>query len=70
MEKKRAEIKFTETEDGFRIEATGKNPKDMFSCCCIPVMASAKGARVVCCTPGEEDKSECCPPGEEKKWPD
>jgi len=56
VEKECGQVKFTETDDGFRIEVTGKKLKDMLSCCCIPFV---KGAQV--------KASECCPPTEEKK---
>lgn len=56
MEKECGQIKVTETDDGFRIEVTGKSMKEWFSCCCMP-MFKAAGA----------GKSECCPSGEEKK---
>jgi hypothetical protein len=56
MEKECGQIKCIETDDGFRIEVTGKSMKEWFSCCCMPALKSAK-----------EGKSECCPPKEEKK---
>ena len=55
MEKEHGQIKITETDDGFRIEVTGKNLKDAFSCC-MPMFAVGKVAR-----------SDCCPPEKEKK---
>lgn len=56
VEKERGKITFTETDEGFRIEVTGKDLKEWFSCCCLPMFKQAgKG------------KSECCPSGEEKK---
>jgi len=56
MEKECGQIKCTETDDGFRIEVTGKNLKEWFSCCCMPGLKSSK-----------ESKSECCPSEKEKK---
>lgn len=56
MEKECGQIKCTETDDGFRIEVTGKNLKDWFSCCCMPILKTSK-----------EDQSGCCPAEGEKK---
>lgn len=56
MEKERGQVKFIETDDGFRIEVTGKSLKDAFSCCCMPMFGT-----------GQMSKVECCPPGEDKK---
>ncbi|MGB2769012.1 MAG: hypothetical protein WBC88_04730 [Candidatus Zixiibacteriota bacterium] len=56
MEKEKGQIKFTETDEGFRIDVIGKDLKEWFSCCCMPMFKAAK-----------ESKPECCPPGEEKK---
>ncbi len=58
MEKEYGQIKFVETEDGFRVEVTGKSLKEAFSCCCLPMFGAGQ-ARTV--------KVECCPPEEEKK---
>jgi hypothetical protein len=51
LEKEMGEIKFVETEDGFRIEAKGKKLKEALSCCCIPLAGAAKAVRVECCPP-------------------
>ena len=51
-----AQMKFTQTEDGFRIDFTGKEARGMMDKC--------KEMMAKCC---EEGKSECCEPGEEKK---
>jgi hypothetical protein len=56
MEKEYGQIKFTETDDGFRVDVKGKMVKDMVSCCCWPFFG-VRGMKV----------SECCPPAEEKK---
>lgn len=56
MEKECCQIKITETDDGFRVDVSGKKLKDMASCCCIPIIGTGKMV-----------KSECCPPEEEKK---
>ncbi len=52
MEKECCNIKFTEIEEGIRIDITGKNFKEVISRCC--------------CTTDKSD-SDCCPPKEEKK---
>lgn len=51
MEKEMGEIKFVETEDGFRIEAKGKKLREALSCCCIPLVGTAKAVKVECCAP-------------------
>jgi hypothetical protein len=51
MEKEHCQIKCTETDEGFKIEVTGKSMKDAL--CCMPVLQ--------CC---QTSKSECCPPEE------
>jgi len=50
MEKEKASVRITETDEGIRIDITGKNLKDLGSCC----------AKVVseCCSDKEAD---CCP---------
>jgi hypothetical protein len=78
MEKEKGQIKFTETDEGFRIEATGKDLKDQ-----IKFTETDQGFRIevtgkdlkewfsCCCMPmfkgGKEGKSECCPSTDEKK---
>ena len=78
MEKEKGQIKFTETDQGFRIEATGKDLKDQ-----IKFTETDEGFRIevtgkvlkelfsCCWTPmfkaGKESKSECCPSTEERK---
>jgi hypothetical protein len=47
MEKECCQIKFTETDEGFRIDVTGKNLKDAF--CCMPVLQSCITAKAECC---------------------
>jgi hypothetical protein len=54
MDKELGEIRFIETEDGFRIEAKGKKLKEALSCCCIPLAGNARAVRVECCPPGEK----------------
>lgn len=36
VEKERGKITVIETDEGFRIEVTGKDLKECFSCCCMP----------------------------------
>lgn len=57
MVKELGEIKFTETDDGLRIDIKGKMLKEMCSCGCLPVMAAW----------GAGKTAECCPPEKEKK---
>jgi hypothetical protein len=51
MEKECCQVKFIETDNGFKIEVVGKTMKEMMSACCIPI---------ACCAP--KTSSECCPP--------
>jgi len=54
MEKECCQVKFIETDNGFKIEVVGKTMKEMkemMSACCIPI---------ACCVP--KTSSECCPP--------
>jgi hypothetical protein len=55
MEKEHGQIKFTETDDGFRIEVTGKKLKDSFSCC-MPMFGAGKMVKMDCCPPEKEKK--------------
>jgi hypothetical protein len=55
MEKEVGKIKVTETDDGYRIEITGKDLKDKFGCCCIPCAVPAGGVKMECC-PSESEK--------------
>lgn len=55
MEKEVGQIKFTETDDGLRIDIKGKGLKDLCNCGCGPMMAFGfKGDSADCCLP--EDK--------------
>jgi len=66
MEKELGQIKFTETDDGYRVEVRGKSLKDALCCGCIPLF----GGRTVgsdCCAPGGTKAADCCPSEEEKK---
>ncbi|UCC44924.1 MAG: hypothetical protein JSU65_03095 [Candidatus Zixiibacteriota bacterium] len=53
MEKELGSVKFTETDDGFRIEVTGKTLKEMMSGCCMPFGFMNVG-KDGCCGPSEE----------------
>ncbi len=57
MEKERGQIKFIETDDGYRIEVKGKDLSKYLSCCCIPVAERGQAAKTDCCPPDE--KKEC-----------
>jgi len=56
MEKERCQIKCTETDDGYRIEISGKDIKEKLSGCCIPISKKDGGIKIECCPP--EDKKE------------
>ena len=49
MEKEVGQIKFTETDDGFRIDIKGKNLKEAISCCGIPMVGMGKMVKIECC---------------------
>ncbi|MDH3891925.1 MAG: hypothetical protein OEV49_12650 [candidate division Zixibacteria bacterium] len=58
MEKEVGAIKFTETDDGVRIDIKGKGLKDLCNCGCVPMMAFGfKGGSAECCSP-EDEKAE------------
>ncbi len=56
MEKEVGQIKFTETDDGFRIDIKGKSLREALSCCCVPIVGGGREMKVTCCPPGEEKK--------------
>lgn len=56
MEKEIGQVKFTETENGFRIEVTGKSISEMLKCCCMPIVCAPGGGVSGCCKPAEEKK--------------
>lgn len=60
MEKVIYQIKVTETEDGFRVEAAGERAKEMLKCGCIPLAAC-------CCCSGSDKATDACCETEEKK---
>jgi len=53
MENEKGNIKFIETDDGYRIEVKGKDLKDIISCCCVPT-GEGKAVKVECCQPEEK----------------
>lgn len=55
MEKEFGQVKITETDDGYKIEVSGKKLKDAM-CCCMPLIASCRPSKADCCPPGEGDK--------------
>ncbi len=63
MEKEIGQIKFTETDDGFRVDVKGKNLKEVMACgCgCMPMFGGAKMMKVECCSPGGTKMEDCCP---------
>ena len=44
MEKEFGQVKITETDDGYKIEVSGKKLKDAM-CCCMPMIASCRPAK-------------------------
>ncbi|MFH1891970.1 MAG: hypothetical protein ABIK83_04730 [Candidatus Zixiibacteriota bacterium] len=56
MEKELGQVKFTETENGIRIEVTGKSLKEMYKCCCMPMVCAPKESESGCCGPADEKK--------------
>jgi hypothetical protein len=62
MSKQIGQITFTETDDGFRIDVSGKTLKDMCACGCMPFFGGHMKMDE-CCAPKKGD-AECC---EEKK---
>jgi hypothetical protein len=57
MEKELGQIKFTETDDGVRIDIKGKNLKELCACGC-GMMAMAGKMKMADCCSDEEDKEE------------
>lgn len=60
MEKEIGQIKFTETDDGFRVDVKGTSFKDAMACgCgCMPMFGGAKMMKVECCPPDEKKAKE------------
>ncbi|MCP4704830.1 MAG: hypothetical protein GY865_09495 [candidate division Zixibacteria bacterium] len=67
MEKELGQVKFTETDDGFRVDVKGKSLKEALACGCMPMFGGAKMMKMECC-PTENGKMEdCCPPEKKKE---
>jgi len=56
MEKEKGQIKFIETDDGYRIEIKGKDLKEFMSCCCCIPSGNVKAMKMDCCEPEKEGK--------------
>lgn len=54
MAKKIGTITVTETDDGLRIEITGKRLADMISCCCLPIIGGGGTKVEIRCRPEEK----------------
>ena len=54
MEKELGQIKFTETDGGFRVDVTGKTLKELCSCGCLQVVVKGQDGKTDCCTPGKD----------------
>ena len=67
MAEKRTQITITETDDGFRIDVTGKKLREAFSCCCMPMVGAGMAIKSACCPPESENAEGCCAPEPEKK---
>lgn len=67
MEKEIGQIKFTETDDGFRVDVKGTSFKDAMACgCgCVPLFGGAKMKKGECCSTDDKKMEDCCPPDEE-----
>jgi len=62
MEKEWARVKITETDEGYRVDITGKNLKDLLACC-VKVVKDEPAEGSSCCdsSSSEKDgKSNCC----------
>lgn len=55
MEKEKGQIKFIETDEGYRIEVKGKDLKDILCCCCAPAVVGGKAVKAGCCEPSEKE---------------
>ncbi len=68
MEKEFASIRFTETDNGFRVDVEGEHAKEMLKCGCAPMMAFASH-KMSCCCPccaPQSQSSDCCDTSSEK----
>ena len=55
MEKELGQVKITETDNGFRVDVTGKSLKELCSCGCLQIVGRSQGKNSDCCPP-EKDK--------------
>ena len=55
MEKEFGQVKITETDDGYKIEVSGKKLKDAMGCC-MPMMAVCRPSSSECCPPDKGEK--------------
>ena len=60
MEKELGQIKFTETDDGFRVDVQGKSFKEAMECgCgCLPMFGGAQMMKMECCPSGDNKEKE------------
>lgn len=55
-DKELGQIKFTETDDGLRIDIKGKNLKDLCGCCCGVMGTAVKMKAGDCCAEDDQEK--------------
>ena len=55
MEKEIGQVKIIETDNGLRVDVTGKSLNELLSCCCLQVAGANPAKRSDCCPP-EKDK--------------
>jgi len=63
MGQQQTQITITETDNGFRIDVTGKKLHEAFSSCCMPMFGGAMAFKSACCASDAENAAECCAPG-------
>ncbi len=56
MEKEKANIKITETDEGIRIDIAGKSLKDLGGCCVKVASECCSGKEAADCCPEEKEK--------------
>ena len=54
VEKECCQIKVTETDEGYRIDVSGKGVKE--GGCCMPLIQNCMAIKANCCPPAEEGK--------------
>lgn len=55
MEKEIGSIKFTETDNGLKIEISGDLKEKFDKCGCMPMMACCCGSATDCCPPKDKN---------------